>query len=97
MPIYEYRCRHCQHQFDKLQKMSDAPLQTCPQCQHETLNKLISASGFQLKGSGWYVTDFRDNDKKPSQKGSSDGGSTTTSETSTDTSKTTTTQNQEAV
>ncbi len=103
MPIYEYRCSHCQHQFDKLQKMSDAPLQTCPQCQHDALNKLVSASGFQLKGSGWYVTDFRDNGKKSSQKESvskeenSDGDSGTTTEPPADASKTATTQDQEAV
>ena len=60
MPIYEYRCEECGHQFDKLQKISDEPLKDCPQCKAPALKKLISAAGFQLKGDGWYVTDFKD-------------------------------------
>lgn len=59
MPIYEYRCSDCGFQKEFIQKMSDAPLTTCPQCGKETLGKLLSAPGFQLKGSGWYQTDFR--------------------------------------
>ncbi len=59
MPIYEYRCSACGHQKDHLQKMSDAPLTTCPACGAETYSKQISAAGFQLKGSGWYATDFK--------------------------------------
>jgi putative FmdB family regulatory protein len=59
MPIYEYRCTACGHQKDHLQKMSDAPLTTCPACGAETYTKQISAAGFQLKGSGWYATDFK--------------------------------------
>lgn len=59
MPIYEYRCSACGFQKEFLQKMSDDPLSTCPQCQKETLTKLLSAAGFQLKGSGWYATDFK--------------------------------------
>lgn len=65
MPIYEYQCQACGHTFDKLQKVSDAPLTDCPACGKSALQKLVSAAGFQLKGSGWYVTDFRDNGKKP--------------------------------
>ncbi|MDF1678229.1 MAG: zinc ribbon domain-containing protein [Legionellaceae bacterium] len=64
MPIYEYRCSACQHTFDALQKMSDAPLTHCPQCGKDTAEKLVSAAGFQLKGSGWYVTDFKDKPKQ---------------------------------
>ena len=59
MPIYEYRCSACQHKLEALQKFSDAPLVTCPQCAKDTLTKLVSAAGFQLKGSGWYQTDFK--------------------------------------
>lgn len=59
MPIYEYRCSACGHETEALQKMSDAPLTDCPSCGKPALSKLISAAGFQLKGSGWYVTDFR--------------------------------------
>ena len=59
MPIYEYRCSACGHQKDHLQKMSDAPLTTCPACGTENYAKQISAAGFQLKGSGWYATDFK--------------------------------------
>ncbi len=59
MPIYEYRCVSCGHQQEVLQKMSDDPLTDCPQCQQPTFNKALSAAGFQLKGSGWYATDFK--------------------------------------
>ena len=59
MPIYEYRCTQCGHEHDALQKFSDAPLTTCPSCHKEALVKQLSAAGFQLKGSGWYATDFR--------------------------------------
>lgn len=64
MPIYEYRCSSCGHEKDVLQKMSDAPLAECPACGKSTFRKLISAAGFQLKGSGWYATDFKGGSKK---------------------------------
>ena len=60
MPIYAYKCESCGHSKDVLQKMSDAPLGDCPQCGAATFKKQLTAAGFQLKGSGWYVTDFRD-------------------------------------
>lgn len=63
MPIYEYRCDACGHELEVMRKMSDAPLVECPSCGKPALSKLVSAAGFQLKGSGWYVTDFRDNKK----------------------------------
>ena len=63
MPIYEYRCGQCSHKLETLQKFSDAPLTTCPACGKEALTKLVSAAGFQLKGSGWYQTDFRGGSK----------------------------------
>lgn len=59
VPIYAYRCSSCGYSKDVLQKMSDAPLTQCPECEKETFSKQVSAGGFQLKGTGWYVTDFR--------------------------------------
>jgi putative FmdB family regulatory protein len=59
MPIYEYRCEACGRQQEILQKMSDAPLTVCPECGEPRLVKMVTAAGFQLKGSGWYATDFR--------------------------------------
>ena len=59
MPIYEYRCGECGHQQEFLQKVSDAPLTECPKCHKPALSKMLSAAGFQLKGSGWYATDFK--------------------------------------
>ncbi|HUF20870.1 MAG TPA: zinc ribbon domain-containing protein [Burkholderiales bacterium] len=59
MPIYEYRCAACGHEQEVLQKMSDAPLSDCPACGKPAMSKLISAAGFQLKGTGWYATDFK--------------------------------------
>ena len=59
MPIYEYRCGACGHHLDALQKMADAPLRKCPACGKSQLKRLVSASQFRLKGSGWYETDFK--------------------------------------
>ena len=59
MPIYEYRCEACGHLHDALQKVSDAPLTDCPECEKPALKRLISAPSFRLKGSGWYETDFK--------------------------------------
>jgi len=73
MPIYEYRCSSCGHELEALQKLSDDPLRACPECSQEALTKLISAAGFQLKGTGWYATDFRSSGTKPAAK---DGGKT---------------------
>ena len=64
MPIYEYRCGACQHQLEALQKISDDPLSTCPECGADELSKLVSAAAFRLKGGGWYETDFKTGDKK---------------------------------
>jgi putative FmdB family regulatory protein len=65
MPIYEYRCSDCGFQKEFIQKMSDAPLTTCPECKKETFGKMLSAAGFQLKGSGWYATDFKGGSSAP--------------------------------
>ena len=59
MPIYAYRCDSCGFEKDVLRKISDAPLTQCPSCGKDTFRKQVTAAGFQLKGSGWYVTDFR--------------------------------------
>jgi putative FmdB family regulatory protein len=59
MPIYAYKCSSCGHELDVLQKMSDAPLSQCPSCNQATFTKQLTAAGFQLKGSGWYATDFK--------------------------------------
>jgi putative FmdB family regulatory protein len=64
MPIYEYRCTSCGHELEKLQKMSDPELTDCPSCSTPNLQKQISAAGFQLKGNGWYATDFKGGAKK---------------------------------
>jgi putative FmdB family regulatory protein len=75
MPIYEYHCDACGHEFEALQKLSESLLVKCPSCGQEKLRKLLSAAGFQLKGSGWYQTDFRSSGSKPAEKAgaSSDG------------------------
>lgn len=67
MPIYEYACQACGHEFEVIQKMVDLPLEQCPACAENALKKKISASGFRLKGTGWYETDFK-NKKQPVDK-----------------------------
>lgn len=63
MPIYAYKCEACGFSKDALQKLSDDPLVDCPSCGAQAFQKQLTAAGFQLKGSGWYVTDFRDGKK----------------------------------
>ena len=75
MPIYEYRCSACGHELEALQKLSEAPLLKCPACAKDTLTKLLSAAGFQLKGSGWYATDFKGSGSKPAAKAEGDKAS----------------------
>jgi putative FmdB family regulatory protein len=65
MPIYAYKCGSCGHAKDVLQKVSDAPLTVCPSCGAESFSKQVTAAGFQLKGSGWYATDFRGGSNAP--------------------------------
>jgi putative FmdB family regulatory protein len=67
MPIYAYRCATCGHAQDVLQKMSDDALTVCPSCHASTYAKQVTAAGFQLKGSGWYVTDFRGGNSAPAK------------------------------
>jgi len=59
MPIYEYKCKACDHRIEKLQRMNDDPLKDCPECEEPELTKLVSAAGFRLTGTGWYETDFK--------------------------------------
>ena len=82
MPIYEFRCAECGHEFEKLQKMSDPDPEICPECgKRGGISRLISAAGFRLKGGGWYETDFKkgnrrnvagDGGKKPAGKPAGD-------------------------
>jgi len=75
MPIYEYQCQACGHDLEVIQKMSDDALTDCPECGKPELKKLISAAGFQLKGSGWYETDFKGSSKKTAKPSSSESSS----------------------
>lgn len=68
MPIYEYRCDDCGLQKEFLQKMSDTPIAACPSCGKTNFKKMLSAAGFQLKGSGWYQTDFKGSGNKSKEK-----------------------------
>src|SRR5712672_1506783 len=79
MPIYEYRCSSCGHELEALQRFSDARLTTCPSCGAEALVKKVSAAGFQLKGSGWYATDFKGSGAKPPAKKDGDAKGDTAS------------------
>ncbi|HET7764893.1 MAG TPA: zinc ribbon domain-containing protein [Burkholderiales bacterium] len=74
MPIYEYRCSSCGFQKEYLRKVSDPTLSVCPECGKNTFSKMLSAAGFQLKGSGWYATDFKNSGSKPAVKSSVETG-----------------------
>jgi len=79
MPIYEYECRICGHTLESFERMSDEPLKDCPKCNKPELQKLISQAGFQLKGTGWYATDFKD--KKQPKSADDKGSKPTTKDT----------------
>ena len=81
MPIYEYKCKACEHKFDKLQKISDDPLVDCPDCGKPELVKLVSAAGFRLKGTGWYETDFKNKSSDTKKSASNSGASKAESKT----------------
>ena len=93
MPIYEYRCSSCGFQKEYLHKVSDPVLSICPECGKETFNKMLTAAGFQLKGGGWYATDFKNSGKPKTaalngaadKSGSSDSGSSDAGEKKTET------------
>ena len=74
MPIYEYRCSSCGYEHEALQKITADPLVNCPKCESPSLVKMVSAAGFQLKGAGWYVTDFKDKKQPEKGKDASKGG-----------------------
>ena len=59
MPIYEYHCQSCDHQFEHMQKFSDPEVKNCPSCNKPKVQKIVSATSFHLKGSGWYATDYK--------------------------------------
>ncbi len=91
MPIYEYQCDECEHKLEALQKISDEPLQLCPECGKHSLRKLVSVAAFRLSGSGWYETDFKDkkeqknltkSDNKPPSEGDSKKSESTDSKKS---------------
>lgn len=73
MPIYAYKCASCGHAKDVLQKLSDAPLTVCPSCGAASFGKQLTAAGFQLKGSGWYATDFKNGSGAKPAPGAADG------------------------
>ena len=92
MPIYAYKCAECGHQMDVIRKVSDPPLTDCPSCGKPALVKQVTAAGFQLKGAGWYVTDFRDQGSgkkkdaaKPDEKVATDQSMDSKTETKSDT------------
>lgn len=70
MPIYEYQCQSCDHALERLQKITDEPLVDCPACEQPSLRKMVSAAAFRLKGSGWYETDFKKDNKRNLAEGS---------------------------
>jgi putative FmdB family regulatory protein len=80
MPIYAYKCESCGFAKDVLQKMSDAPLHDCPACAQPTFKKQLTAAGFQLKGSGWYATDFKSSGNTPAAAQGADAAPTGTTE-----------------
>jgi putative FmdB family regulatory protein len=81
MPLYEYECEACAHRFERIQKFSDPPVDTCPTCGKGPVRKLLSSPAIQFKGSGWYITDY-------ARKGGTDKSSSTPSTTPSDTTKT---------
>ena len=78
MPIYEYECKQCHHAFERIQKVTDEPVVFCDQCGKNSVARLVSAPGFQLKGTGWYVTDFKDKKKSSSPSADASPASSTT-------------------
>ncbi len=80
MPIYEYRCSSCGFQKEYLQKINDPVMSVCPECGKAAFSKMLSAAGFQLKGSGWYATDFKNSGSKPAAKADAKDSSAVKSE-----------------
>lgn len=82
MPIYEYQCRSCGYRLEAIQAVSDEPLIECPACQEGELKRLVSAVAFQLKGTGWYETDFKNKGRNTANQGGADGSSEQSGSTS---------------
>lgn len=80
MPIYEYVCANCGHNIDVIQKISDPKLTNCPKCDADSLEKLVSAPSFRLKGTGWYETDFKNSNNKSANSSAKDAKSTSKSD-----------------
>ena len=87
MPIYAYQCAECRHEVEVLQKISDAPLTDCPACHRSSLVKKVTAAGFQLKGSGWYATDFKGNGTAKPKDGKAGDGAAKDGEAKSDAAK----------
>lgn len=85
MPIYEYRCASCAFQKEYLQKVSDPLLSVCPECSKDTFGKMLTAAGFQLKGGGWYATDFKNSGARPAAKTTGQSGTAAKAESKTET------------
>jgi putative FmdB family regulatory protein len=96
MPIYAYKCASCGFAKDVLQKISDTPLTDCPSCGAQAFSKQITAAGFQLKGSGWYATDFRGGSSKTAEKSTETAADSGKSETKADTKTETKTESKPA-
>ena len=97
MPIYEYKCKSCGHELEKLQRMNDPALIECPACNKSELKRLVSAARFRLKGSGWYETDFKkDNKKNLHDSGDSGSGASKSDTSKSDTSKPSTSDSKSA-
>jgi putative FmdB family regulatory protein len=85
MPIYEYKCAKCEHEFERSQRITDAPVKTCPQCKSRRVKKLISQTSFVLKGGGWYADGYGSKTESANAKDASSGDSSSdASSTSTD-------------
>ncbi len=83
MPLYEYRCKNCQHKFERIQKFSDDPVRLCPECGQQAVEQMLSAPAVQFKGSGWYVTDYgRKSGPSESADGKGNGSSSISSSAS---------------
>jgi putative FmdB family regulatory protein len=85
VPIYEYRCSTCGFQKEYLRKLSDPLLSVCPECSKKTFGKMLTAAGFQLKGGGWYATDFKNSGARPAAKTAGQNGAAANAESKTET------------
>jgi putative FmdB family regulatory protein len=85
VPIYEYRCSSCGFQKEYLRKVSDPLLSVCPECSKETFGKMLTSAGFQLKGGGWYATDFKNSGARPAAKTEDQGASASKAESKSET------------